>query len=30
MSVGGAKYADETYDYNIEEVSMIVGKVIYF
>jgi len=30
MSVGGTKFSDASYDYEIEEVSMIVGKIIYF
>ena len=30
MSVGGTAFSDENYKYEIEEVSMIIGKVIYF
>ena len=30
MSVGGTAFSDDDYDYELEEVSMIVGKVIYF
>lgn len=30
MSVGGTSFSDEQYEYEIEEVSMIVGRVIYF
>jgi hypothetical protein len=30
MSVGGISFSDDDYRYEIEEVSMIVGKVIYF
>jgi len=30
MSVGGTSFSDDQYEYDIEEVSMIVGKVVYF
>lgn len=30
MSVGGTSFSDDDYRYEMEEVSMIVGKVIYF
>ena len=30
MSVGGASFSDETYKYEMEEVSMIIGKTIIF
>jgi len=30
MSVGGTSFSDEQFRYEIEEVSMIIGKVVYF
>lgn len=30
MSVGGTGFSDNGFDYKIEEVSLIIGKVIYF
>jgi len=30
MSVGGASFSDESYKYEMEEVSMIIGKTIVF